>query len=96
MKLINCKIINKSNNPLPNYQTGGASAVDLFADLNESIILKSKERKLNSNVWKVVWSVVEWRNVIPPRVVNLWSFPTKEDAENFMKKNDLVIPSKQN
>lgn len=57
---------------------------------------KSKERKLNSNVWKVVWSVVEWRNVIPPRVVNLWSFPTKEDAENFMKKNDLVIPSKQN
>ena len=57
---------------------------------------KSKERKLNSNVWKEVWSVVEWRNVIPPRVVNLWSFPTKEDAENFMKKNDLVIPSKQN
>lgn len=46
MKLINCKIINKSNNPLPNYQTEGASAVDLFADLNESIILKSKERKL--------------------------------------------------
>lgn len=46
MKLINCKIINKSNNPLPNYQTEGASAVDLFADLNEPIILKSKERKL--------------------------------------------------
>lgn len=48
MKLINCKIINKSNNPLPNYQTEGSSAVDLFADLNESIILKSKERKLIS------------------------------------------------
>tara|TARA_B100000965_G_scaffold349635_1_gene322902 strand:+ start:200 stop:637 length:438 start_codon:yes stop_codon:yes gene_type:complete len=46
MKLISCKIINKSNNPLPKYQTEGASAVDLFADLNESIILKSKERKL--------------------------------------------------
>jgi len=46
MNFINCKIINKSNNPLPKYQTEGASAVDLFADLTESIILKSKERKL--------------------------------------------------
>tara|TARA_B100001559_G_scaffold224572_1_gene188602 strand:+ start:149 stop:586 length:438 start_codon:yes stop_codon:yes gene_type:complete len=46
MKYINCKIINKSKNPLPKYQTNGSSAVDLFANLNESIILKSRERKL--------------------------------------------------
>ena len=46
MNFINCKIINKSKNPLPKYQTEGASAVDLFANLNESIILKSKEIKL--------------------------------------------------
>ena len=46
MKYINCKIINKSKNPLPKYQTDGSSAVDLFANLNESIILKSRERKL--------------------------------------------------
>tara|TARA_B100001758_G_C18276558_1_gene539281 strand:- start:54 stop:491 length:438 start_codon:yes stop_codon:yes gene_type:complete len=46
MNFIDCKIINKSNNPLPKHQTEGASAVDLFAYLNESIILKSKERKL--------------------------------------------------
>ena len=48
MKYINCKIINKSKNPLPKYQTHGSSAVDLFANLNESIILKSRERKLIS------------------------------------------------
>ena len=46
MKYINCKIINKSKNPLPKYQTNGSSAVDLFANLNEPIILKSRERKL--------------------------------------------------
>jgi len=57
---------------------------------------KSKERKVSSNIWKEVWSVVQWRNVMPPRVVNLWSFPTKEEAEKFMKKNDFVIFEKQN
>ena len=46
MNFINCKIINKSKNPLPKYQTEGAAAVDLFANLNESIILKSKEINL--------------------------------------------------
>ena len=57
---------------------------------------KTKERKYTSNIEKEVWSVVQWRNVKPPRVVNLWSFPTKEEAATFMKKNDFVIPSKQN
>ena len=46
MNLINCKIINKSKNPLPKYQTEGASAVDLFACLNETMVLKAKERKV--------------------------------------------------
>jgi hypothetical protein len=45
---------------------------------------------------KKQWSVVQYRNVKPPRIVNLWSFETKETAESFMKKNDFVIPSKQN
>ena len=49
-----------------------------------------------NKVGKKEWSVVQWRNVIPPRVVNLWSFPTKEEAEKFMKKNDFVVLSKQN
>ena len=57
---------------------------------------KSKERKASSNIWKEVWSVVQWRNICPPRVVHLWSFPTKEEAEKFMKKNDFVVLSKQN
>jgi len=57
---------------------------------------KSKERRSSSNIWKKVWSVIQWRNVVPPRVVNLWSFPTKEEAEKFMKKNDFVIFEKQN
>ena len=43
MKLVNCKIINKSNNPLPNYQTDGASAVDLFANLKQPILLNQKK-----------------------------------------------------
>jgi hypothetical protein len=45
---------------------------------------------------KKQWSVVQYRNVMPPRIVNLWSFPEKAEAESFMKKNDFVIPSKQN
>jgi|TARA_B100000965_G_scaffold334435_1_gene299714 hypothetical protein len=88
----------KEKYPTGNIIKDFPSYPDNYKDHRKFIytIGKSKERKLNSNVWKEVWSVVEWRNVIPPRVVNLWSFPTKEDAENFMKKNDLVIPSKQN
>ena len=46
MNSINCKIINRSKNPLPKYQTEGASAVDLFACLNETMVLKPKERKI--------------------------------------------------
>ena len=57
---------------------------------------KTKERKGSSMIEKEVWSVVQWRNVKPPRVVNLWSFPTEEEAKSFMKKNDFVISSKQN
>ena len=46
MKTINCKIINQSGNPNPSYQTKGASAVDLYAYLDNPIVLKSKQRKL--------------------------------------------------
>ena len=45
---------------------------------------------------KKQWSVVQYRNVMPPRIVNLWNFPTKEEAESFMKKSDFVVPPKQN
>ena len=57
---------------------------------------KAKERKGNSMITKEVWSVVQYRNVKPPRIVNLWSFPTKDEAESFMKKHDFVVPKKQN
>lgn len=40
------KIINKSNNPLPKYQTALSAGMDLFAHLEEEITLKSLERKL--------------------------------------------------
>lgn len=40
------KIINKSKNPLPKYQTELSAGMDLYADLKETIILKSLERKL--------------------------------------------------
>ena len=43
---MNIKIINKSQHPLPKYQTELSAGMDLYADLEESITLKSLERKL--------------------------------------------------
>lgn len=40
------KIINKSQHPLPKYQTQLSAGMDLSANLDESITLKSLERKL--------------------------------------------------
>lgn len=40
------KIINKSQHPLPKYQTALSAGMDLYANLEESIALKSLERKL--------------------------------------------------
>ena len=40
------KIINKSQHPLPKYQTELSAGMDLYANLDESITLKSLERKL--------------------------------------------------
>lgn len=40
------KIINKSQHPLPKYQTTLSAGMDLYANLEESITLKSLERKL--------------------------------------------------
>ena len=43
---MNIKIINKSKHPLPQYQTALSAGMDLYANLTESITLKSLERKL--------------------------------------------------
>ena len=40
------KIINKSQHPLPKYQTELSAGMDLYANLDEGITLKSLERKL--------------------------------------------------
>lgn len=40
------KIINKSSNALPSYETSGSAGMDLRAFLNENILLKPLERKL--------------------------------------------------
>jgi dUTP pyrophosphatase len=40
------KIINKSKNDLPKYETELSAGMDLRADLSESILLKPLERKL--------------------------------------------------
>ncbi|ADY53802.1 deoxyuridine 5'-triphosphate nucleotidohydrolase [Pseudopedobacter saltans DSM 12145] len=40
------KVINKSQNPLPAYETSHSAGMDLRADINEPIVLKSLERKL--------------------------------------------------
>ena len=38
------KIINTSNNPLPNYETEGSAGMDLRANITEPIVLKPLER----------------------------------------------------
>ena len=43
---MNIKIINKSQHPLPKYQTELSAGMDLYTNLEESITLKSLERKL--------------------------------------------------
>ena len=40
------RIINKSNNPLPEYSTSLSAGMDLRANLSKSVVLKPLERKL--------------------------------------------------
>ncbi|HMR44394.1 MAG TPA: dUTP diphosphatase [Saprospiraceae bacterium] len=40
------KIINRSSNPLPNYETAGSAGMDLRANITEPIRLESLERAL--------------------------------------------------
>ena len=42
------KIINKSKNALPKYQTALSAGMDLYANIEESVTLKPLERKLIS------------------------------------------------
>jgi dUTP pyrophosphatase len=43
---MNIKIVNKSDNPLPKYETALSAGMDLRAFISEDIILKPLERKL--------------------------------------------------
>ncbi len=45
-KKMKVKIVNKSKHPLPQYSTKLSAGMDIRANLNEPIILKSLERKL--------------------------------------------------
>lgn len=45
-KTMQIKIINKSQHPLPNYETNASAGMDLRANLTESITLKPLERTL--------------------------------------------------
>jgi dUTP pyrophosphatase len=40
------RIIHKSKHPLPHYQTPGAAGMDLHAELEQPVVLKSLERAL--------------------------------------------------
>ena len=46
MQTISVKIINQSANELPAYATAGSAGMDIRADLNEPVRLKSLERNL--------------------------------------------------
>jgi dUTP pyrophosphatase len=43
---IEVKIVNTSNNPLPEYATDGSSGMDIRADLTAPVLLQSLERRL--------------------------------------------------
>ncbi|HSH34984.1 dUTP diphosphatase [Schnuerera sp.] len=40
------KVVNKSEFPLPNYKTEGSAGMDLYANLDEPILIKPMERAL--------------------------------------------------
>lgn len=40
------KVINKSTNPLPKYETLGSAGMDLLANVEENVIIKPMERTL--------------------------------------------------
>ena len=44
--MINLSVINKSNNPLPKYQTKQSAGVDSCAFLSSDLVLKPNDRKL--------------------------------------------------
>jgi dUTP pyrophosphatase len=44
--LISISLVNKSSNPIPEYQTAGSAGMDLRASLKESVVLKPMERIL--------------------------------------------------
>ena len=44
--MLEVKIVNKSNNQLPKYETSGSAGMDLRADIAEPVVLKPMERKL--------------------------------------------------
>lgn len=46
MNKVTVKIINKSNNPLPQYSTPYSAGMDLRANLEEAVTLQPLERKL--------------------------------------------------
>lgn len=48
MSKVKIKIINKSENPLPEYATAGSAGMDIRASIPETIILKPMERNLVS------------------------------------------------
>lgn len=48
MDKVTVKIINKSNNPLPQYSTPYSAGMDLRANLEEAVTLQPLERKLIS------------------------------------------------
>lgn len=43
---MNIKIINRSTHPLPAYQTSGSAGMDLYANIEEGIVLQAMERIL--------------------------------------------------
>jgi dUTP pyrophosphatase len=46
MKKVKVKIINKSHNPLPKYQTNGAAGMDIRAFLDKPVTIRPTERSI--------------------------------------------------
>lgn len=48
MKKVNIKVINRSSNPLPAYETEGSAGMDVRANLDEPVVLSPLQRALVS------------------------------------------------
>lgn len=62
----------------------------------ELSVSKTLSHPIKEKEGEKYWSVVQYRNITPPQPMNSWNFETKEEAEEFMKENNMTSLKTQN